>query len=328
MGESYAYAVGNIRAREAQLLTRQELEGLLALRDPAMFKQALRDRGIGGEDSPGEERSVDDLLREETAALWRYLTGLVPDASLFRAFWYRNDYHNCKTVLKGTLAGRAYETMLLSPATVPFAVLIDAVSNRDFHRLPQPMQAAAARAYDVLAHSSDAPLADAILDRAAMSAMLEAARAAGSPLLRTYIDAMVFYTDLKIALRGARAEKSLLFLQEALCPCDALVFSRLAAAAVAGTDEVLALMEQTDVYGSREAAAAFRESPSAFEVYADNQLLKIARNSRLTALGPDPVIGYLIARENEIRELHILFSGLRAGQPEEDIRKRLRDVYV
>ena len=49
MGASYAYAVGNVRAREPALLTRPDMEQLLGVSDVAELLAALRDRGCGGD---------------------------------------------------------------------------------------------------------------------------------------------------------------------------------------------------------------------------------------------------------------------------------------
>lgn len=48
---------------------------------------------------------------------------------------------------------------------------------------------------------------------------------------------------------------------------------------------------------------------------------------RSVTLGPEPLLGYLVAKEMQQKDLHILFSGLRAGQAEADIRFRLRELY-
>ncbi|MBR7092527.1 MAG: V-type ATPase subunit [Clostridia bacterium] len=327
MGETYAYAVGNIRACETRLLTRQDMEQLLALRDPAELMTVLREKGFGGADAqPAQD--AEQLLQQETAALWDYLTRLVPDRSLYRPFWLRNDYHNLKAVIKGTLANRPYEDMLMEPTCVPVQTVVTAVQERSFGQLPADMGKAAAAAYDVLAHTADVPLCDAILDKAAMEGMLAAADQAGEPLLQELMQATVAYCDFKIALRCARAGKGADYLQRALCGLPQMSVSSLTAAAVNGVDAVLEYMEQKDLFGSRTAAEQFRVSPSAFERQADDAVMQIARKGRMQAMGAAPVLGYLVARETEIKGLHILFSGLRTGQSEDSIRERLRDLYV
>lgn len=328
MGETYAYAVGNIRACEARLLTRQDVEQLLAVRTADELVAQLRDKGFGAQDAARPAEGAEELLRQETQEMWAYLERLLPGSALFRPFWLRNDYHNLKAVIKGTLADRAYDGLLLEPCTVAIKTLEEAVHEREFGRLPKHMAAAAAEAYDMLAHTADVQTCDAILDKAAMTAMLAAADEAGEPVLTELMQATVAYNDYKIALRCARAGKGAEYLNRALCEIPGLSASSLTQAAVSGVDAVLEWMEQRDLFGSRAAAEQFRVSPSAFERQADNAVMQIARKGRMQAMGAAPVLGYLVARETEIKVLHILLSGLHAGQPEESIRERLRDLYV
>lgn len=332
MGASYAYAVGNVRARESSLLTRQDLDQLLVLSGTDELLSELRDKGLGGPPADGSAAGMDDLFREETRALWRYLEDITPDFSLYDAFVYRQDIHNCKAVIKGVLAGRPYRSLLLEPATVSPDLLEQAVKDRDFSRLPSFLREAAAKAYDILAHASDAQLADAVLDRAGMAAMLEAAKETKVPMLLELIGTQVFYADCKIALRAARAGKSAAYLEQVLCPCPGLDVRVLASAAAEGPSNgekaVLERMESLDIYGSRQAAEAYRESPSAYEKYVDDRVMKTALKGRAVTLGPEPLLGYFVGRETEIKNLHILFSGLRAGQDESSIRSRLRDPYA
>ena len=119
MGASYAYAVGNVRAREPALLTRPDMEQLLGVSDVAELLSALRDRGFGGSMPEGGNAGMEDLFREETRDLWRYLKEVSPDFSLYDAFLYRQDIHNCKAVIKGVLSGRAYQPVSYTHLTLP-----------------------------------------------------------------------------------------------------------------------------------------------------------------------------------------------------------------
>lgn len=328
MGASYAYAVGNVRAREPALLTRSDMEQLLGVSDVAELLAALRDRGLGGaQPTDAASAGMEELFREETRELWRYLKEVSPDFSLYEAFLYRQDIHNCKAVIKGVLSGRAYRPLLLEPSSVPPEEIEKAVTEGAFELLPPFLREAAARAYEILAHAADAQLADAVLDRAGMAAMLEAAARARVPMLRELIAVQVFYANCKTALRAARAGKSAGYLEQALCPCPGLDIGALAAAASAGEKAVLAYMEELGVYGSGQAAERYRESPSSFEKFVDDRTMEVARKGRAVTLGPEPLLGYLVAKETQIKDLHILFSGLRAGQGEADIRGRLREPY-
>ena len=305
MAASYAFACGSVRARESGLLTAQEREALLALRTPDQLTAALRDRGWG--DAAGSAEG-EELLRQETARLWEYLRGITPDFSLYDAFLVRQDYHNLKATIKGVLSGREYGHLLLEPAAVNTELLREAVESRKFTLLPEGMARAAEKAYDRLAHAADPQGCDSILDRAAMAAQRQAAQASRVALLCEYIDIQIFYQDARIALRAARTGRDAAFLKEALCDPD----PELIRAAAAGEDQ---------------AAELYRESPSRFEKFAEDQAMACIRRGKQVTLGPEPLLGYLAARETEIRTMRLLYSGLRAGRSEADIRERMRELY-
>ena len=167
----------------------------------------------------------------------------------------------------------------------------------------------------------------AVLDTAAMAAMLAAAEETQIPMLLDLMRTTVFYSDVKTALRAARTRRGGEFLDLALCPVDRLELPELKKAALTGEAELIGYLEQKDLYGSREAMTAYRESPSAFEKWVDDRLMEIARQGRRVTMGPEALIGYLLGKETEIKAVHILASGLRAGQPEEAVRERLRELY-
>jgi V/A-type H+-transporting ATPase subunit C len=64
------------------------------------------------------------------------------------------------------------------------------------------------------------------------------------------------------------------------------------------------------------------------EKYGDNYILDYLRKAKLVSFGPDPLIAYMIAKENEIRALRIILTGKKNGVHPDTIRERLRDVYV
>lgn len=319
---SYAYAVGNVRAHETTLLSRQDLDQLLGIRESARLAAALQDKGYGTEGG-----DIDTLLKQETDKLWEYLRGVTPDLSLYNAFLYRNDYHNAKVILKGVLRNRPYEGLLLHPGTVEPAALEAAVKEKKYAPLPAHMRQALERSYQLLTETSDTQRSDAVLDTAAMAAMLAAAEETQIPMLLDLMRTTVFYSDVKTALRAARTRRGGEFLDLALCPVDRLELPELKKAALTGESELIGYLEQKDLYSSREAMAAYRESPSAFEKWVDDRLTEIARQGRRVTMGPEALIGYLLGKETEIKAVHILASGLRAGQPEEAVRERLRELY-
>lgn len=63
MGASYAYAVGNVRAREPALLTRPDMEQLLGVSDVAELLGRPAGQGIRRFHAGGRERRYEDLFQ-------------------------------------------------------------------------------------------------------------------------------------------------------------------------------------------------------------------------------------------------------------------------
>ncbi len=322
MTRSWAFAVGSVRAKESALLTRQELDGLLQCADERELAARLRERGYGDPAAPADD--VDGLLRQEKAQLWAYLQEVAPDGSLFVPFLYRNDIHNAKVALKLTLAGRK-EGPYLPDGTIPAARLREAAEERRFDALPAWLCGAMEEAYDLLAHARDAGLADAVIDRAGMAAMREAAEK--DDTLRPLFDELVFYNNVKIVLRALRTGKGSLFLERALCPVPGMETDDWIQAAREGEEAFLTRLRETDAYGAREAADAWSESPAALERFAADRQMVLARRAGAQTLGPAPVAAYLLAKEAELRALHMAASGLRTGETPARMRERGPQLY-
>jgi vacuolar-type H+-ATPase subunit C/Vma6 len=324
MAASYEYSVGSVRAKEKNLLSRQDIEQLPGAKSTGELCALLRDKGYGGSSDGGD---VDALLRDETAALWSYLRGIAPDFSAFDCFLYRNDLHNIKVAIKGTLRGRKFGALMLSPCTIPHKTVESACAERRFGEFPDWAAEAADRAYSILAESGDTPLADAVMDTAAMKAMLNASDRLKSPTLTEYFHNLVFWNNVKVALRAAKTGKNAGFIENAVCPIEGIELREWQRAILAGEDETVALLEKLSIFDCDKGVEQYKLSPSAFEKWVDDRLIRLASECRRVSIGVEPMMGYLLAREAEIKTIHIIASGIRAGQDEQTIRERMREIY-
>lgn len=69
-------------------------------------------------------------------------------------------------------------------------------------------------------------------------------------------------------------------------------------------------------------------SLSVLEKEEDNFLIGTLRPAKYKSFGIDPLIGFFIARETEIKNLRTIFTAKQLNVPAEDIKRRLRLSYV
>ncbi len=321
--KSYGFTIGNLRAIENRLLKKSDFSQMAAAANMQVLYLLMKDKGIGD-----KADSIPALLCEEAEKLWRYITENAPDLSVFTPFLYENDFHNYKAVLKAVVRGKEFKQLLILPATVGVDALERAVKEKRFDLLPEAMRTSAAQAYDVCVQTGDTQLADCILDAGCMDAQSEQAKKDKNAVVQRLIAITVFYNNIKAALRAAKAKKSVAFLEAALTETGVISKKAMIFAALSGEEAVLDLLAKETELGGMQAAEEYRLSPSAFEKYCDDRLMATAKKCKYITIGAEPLIGYMFARRAEQKNLRIVYSGVKTGQPPEKTLERLRELYA
>lgn len=316
----FVYAVSRVRANEMRLLTMQDIDQLLSLSDVPTALRMLGDKGWDAESG-----NTEDMLRAETRRTWDFIAEICDDPSVFDILRLRNDFHNLKAKIKSALTGRDAREYYMQPSVISPEALETAVEEKEFSQLPDWLGTPAREAFDVLLTTRDGQLADVILDKAQLEAMLQFGRESGSPFVMKYAELTVAMADLKIAVRAQKTGKSADFLKRALAACDSVDIQDLAAAAVQGREALYDYISHTSYSGAVDALST---SNSAFEKWCDDRVIAHITAAKYEPFGMDPLFAFILARENEIKMVRIVLSGLHNDLSRESIRERLRNLYV
>lgn len=319
MTEEYIYAVARVRSRELSLLSRQDVDQLMACRTYDECLRTLSDKGWSG--GP----SAEAILAAEEEKTWDFIHELTDDMAPFSVLLCPTDYNNLKAAVKSVVTGAEPQDVFLPGGAVDPELMLRCVREGDFSDLPETMARAADEAYHTLLQTEDGQLCDIILDRACLEDLLRCGRESGVQVLRDYAELTVAVSDIKTAVRACRTGKSRAFLENALAPCESLDASSLAAAACKSLEDLFAYLAATP-YG--EAADKLKESYSAFEKYCDDRVMDLIKEQKSNPFTVGPLFAYVLARRNEINTVRIILSGKLNELDDGMIRERLRDMYV
>ena len=318
----YTYAVARIRALEVSLFSDAVIEQLLACKTAEQALQLVTEKGWG---DPSSDRDMDAVLKREEEKTWEVIRDVAPDMSVFDVLSYPKLYHNLKAAIKEVCTETRNPGIFYDDCQIPGREMLQIVENREFSKLPRGMSRVAEEAFDTLLLTRDGQLCDIMIDKAALDAICEAGRRSGEPIIQDYADTTVAIADIKIAVRSQKTGKSVDFMRSAMAECAGLNIEQLIRAALAGADEIAQYLEGTSYAGG---ADALRESPSAFERWCDNRMIETLKPQKYETFSVGPLLGYLIARENEIKTVRIILTGKQNGFPDEAIRERIREMYV
>ena len=102
----------------------------------------------------------------------------------------------------------------------------------------------------------------------------------------------------------------------------------LAAWSEAGEETLLSRLHRTDCERFAKRAAETDGTAAALERAADDELMEVAREAKMVSFGAEILVGYLIAREYEVKNLRILLAGKSVGLTTDALRERMRLSYV
>ena len=324
----YLYLSAMLKAREANMLTRDKLERMLAagsFNDAAKLLQESGWPDMSGLNAAGVDKALSERRREIFAELERSL----PEKALLEIFRARYDYHNAKAIIKGEGIGVNADHILSGAGRVDSAKLEESFREDDFRYIPEKLGAAMAEAKGVLARTDNPQAADFVLDKAYFAEILSLADEVSAPFAAQYVKTLIDSANLRTCVRCFRMGKDPDFMRLALIeggnvPMDFAVRGTVTA------DEFNELFASTVFKEAAVLAGAALEGcpMTLFERECDNAVNRFLDTARRTGFGSEVVIGYLAAEENAITTVRMILTGLLSGIDPDRLKERLRDTYV
>ncbi|MDR1017343.1 MAG: V-type ATPase subunit [Lachnospiraceae bacterium] len=321
MAEQFTYAVARIRALEVSLFNNATIDGIITSPSYESAIQYLQEKGWGD----ASTTKADEILKKEEEKIWEVVKDLHVDMKYFQVLSLPKDFHNLKAAIKESTNTEKGLDIYYEDANLKKDFLLEILAAKDYFKLPENMQHPAEDAYEALLHTGDGQLCDLIIDRACLDAIYEAGQKSDASIIKEYAESTVAVADIKIAVRSAKTNKTLEFMNRAMAKCDSLNVDQLAKAALQGSDSLKDYLMGT---AYKEGAEALGTSPSEFERWCDNKIIETISPQKYRAFTIGPVIAYVIARQNEIKTVRIILTGKANNLSEDSIRERVREMYV
>ena len=326
--KDFTFAVARVRSAEARLMTDNDIESLVEAKSGAAVKAALEKRGCSTEGFRLSGEFADELAKRERASLWEFAAELCGGETLALApLCVRGDFHNLKAAVKSHALGYEEEGVYMrSGISVSPELTLKCVKDGDFSPLPEYMRDCAEQTQKLMLGTHDAQLCDMSADRGALEALNLLSRKSGLKAYELYARNLTAFADINLAVRMSRLNKPAEMIRLGVAALDGLDTERLIKAASRSPGDVYAFLDTTEYSG---AAAALREKgAAAFEKWFGDRLVDALRPQKYNPFSLNPVVAYLIARENEIKNIRLILILKSAGISAGRIRERCVKSYV
>ena len=329
--DAYAFPCAVIRSNEKTLLSASDLARVLDARNVAGAMNILGEFGYGDGKELANPRDFEKVLREELARVYELVFSIIPERSELELFLYPNDYHNAKVLLKAEFLGIDPAPYMVSTGSMEAEKLAQMVKERNFIFMSLEMKHAIEEAIDMFSKGRDPQEIDIILDRACYRDMLEAAKTNGNDFIIGYVKLLIDILNVNTFIRLREIGKPWSFLQKVFLEggdMDERIFTG------SYEESYQQLADKLAPYGFREVFAAgaqtVRDSRkyTLLEKLCDDMKIKYVKDAHYISFGIEPVMGFLIGKESEIKNLRVILTGKLAGTDPEVTKERLRETYV
>lgn len=300
------YAVSYLKTLENKMLTDSDFENIIHS-DYSGALKILRDKGYGKKDSTDL-----GILEDEMKKIWRESENVLPDPSLLDILKCKNDFHNIKTILKAFISNMPWENLVLTPALIDPGEIYSAISKNNFSELPDFFKNVGEDAYRIITREHDGQKAEIYIDKMAFSYLKSLAK--GNFFLTEWVDKNIIYINILIAMRsfknGSKSTK------DAFLETDKINLLKLEQASINGDFKEIVSKIGYETEGEKI-------DISDFEKWCEKKKTEFFSQYKNQFFGIEPILAFILSKEEEIKKLRIILSCLKNNIPTEIIRERL-----
>jgi len=306
--ERYAYSVGRVRALENYLLDRQKFERMIDAPNIEELTRQLSDTTYGRHFSEiSMPYGYEDMLKRERWDIYRTVEELLVDKEIYKRIVSVFDFYNIKVEIKGKILETDVEYLFIPFGTIPISELKEIFQNENYERLPEVFQSAVNVGIEAYYEKKDPQHLSFTIDKIMYNYLVNTDYPFLSIYFRMKVDIINIWTlfRLKFTNRGEGLLQS--FLNGGYIPSHEVV--RIFPENIETIAGFYSKTPYQDVVN--EGIAGFNQGNSFFQLEKSGEkfLNDFLKTSKYISLGSEPVIAYLFFKENEIKNLRMLFVG-------------------
>ncbi len=328
----FTHAVARMRVMEKRLLNKNKIERLLESGSPEEILKVLQETTYGEYISNLDSvYDYEKILRSELINLYINLYKISPIKEVVDIMSVKYDYHNIKVLLKAKALRKDLSNILIPIGTIPLDTLKTSIISGELKPLSKEMEEVISKVEEQFNKTLDPQVIDTLLDKYMFSDMLERANAMEIDFITRYVKESIDITNIKTMLRVIKQKKDGRFLEGILIP-GGEVHSKIFIEGINETLESFMKKISKTPYGEvlLSILDGYTEASdiSSLDALYDNYIMEHTKDARKVNFGPEPIIGYIIAKETEIKVIRIIMVGKINKVSVEVIRERLRELYV
>jgi V/A-type H+-transporting ATPase subunit C len=304
----YVFQSAQVRALELQMLTRA---AFLDMANAENFQAAADLLSATEYAMPRSDKSpaeMENNLSLRRSAVRELFADLILDKPIVKLFKTRDDFANLRLAVRRTLTDKPLGTDYSADGNFPPEQFEQVFAEENYTEFPDYMADASERAVLAYYRNKEIRQIDSAIDSAQAEYNLKQAHRLNSIFLLGLFRIQIDLTNIRTMLRlkFTESEQRNVFLKGGFIELE-----RLERGAEIGYEALTPLFFVTPYYRLIEAGAAYLTSEKSFlkiEQQCEEHLTGFLKSTIQITAGPQPIIAYLILKENEIRTVRLILT--------------------
>ena len=328
--EKFIRASITTRVYEKNLLTSENLKRIIDTDNLKEALSSLNDTKYGEliqklERAENYEKILSQMLLDSYKAMIK----ISPDENLVHYLEEKYNFHNLKTLVKELIQDDDYSSIYIDIGKIDL-VKIKRNLKEDLTDNDKYLSYAK-KALDLYKENKDPQDIDLSLDKDFYEKLLEDSENLDYESLINFTKERIDLTNLKALLRIKGQGQSVDLLEKALIDGGNIDKNLFRDSLNADKNSYSNLFFKEKIYPQVKKSmeeSDLNKAMQKLEKVIDNHLMDFAKESKKVSYGPEVIMGYLISREMEIKNLRIILTAKLNSLSREFMEERLRDLYV
>jgi V/A-type H+-transporting ATPase subunit C len=256
---------------------------------------------------------------------------------LYFTFASKYDFYNMKILIKLKYLKKEISDNLLSPiGTIDVKKLNLAIKDDKFDDIPDSFEFLIKKTFSEYTKSKDSEIIDFILDQERYIMIFNKIKEveiieAEENFLKRFIKINIDLNNIINCIRAKIRGEKKAFTKEFLIAKGDFKIENIVEIYDSPLSSWIEKLDYTDYKNIVEQGVSyFQKNKSIMELekLRDNFILNFVKIGKYVTFGVEPLVGFIIAKENDIKNIRIILSGKLNNLSPEKIKERIRDTYV
>ena len=339
--EEYAFANGSVRSLEKGLLNKDILDRMIKSGDIVSALKILSESDLNNYSFDLNNPSdFENSLNKELLHTYNIIKSISQVSTfnfLYFTFASKYDFHNIKILMKSKYLKKDISNELLSPiGTIDIEKLNLAIKDEKYDNIPDSFELLIKKTFSEYNKYKYPEIIDFVLDKERYVMIFKKIREieiieAEEPFLKRFININIDLNNIINCIRTKIRGEKKAFIKEFLIPNGDFKIEKIIEIYDSPLSSWFEKLIHTDYKNIVETGVNyFQKNNSLMELekLRDNFILNFSKIGKYITFGIEPLIGFITAKENDIKNIKIILSGKLNKLSPDQIKERVRDSYV